>query len=114
MDTYFFQALKWVLEHSTPPVLAAVSITGWLLKRHLERSWTRDLEAERAKMQRDHAALPAEQQRELEAHKVNLIAEAERARAAQDVAESVALRVAAQQVPRLPANRPARMSLLPT
>lgn len=102
--TLVADALQWVFEHPTPPLLAAFAFASWFIKQQLERQWSRDLEATKsqlskdleaakAMMQREHAVLLAQHQRELEAYKVSLIAEAERARATQDVAKALALKV---------------------
>lgn len=99
------QALSWTVDHPTPPVLGIVAVAWWLAQKRIEHRWARDLELTKtnlstaleqakASMQRDHAALVAQHQRELEAYKVSLIAEAERMRATQDVAKALALKVA--------------------
>jgi len=104
MHNYFLQAFEWAIENPTSPVLGVVAVAWWLFQKRFERRWAADLEGvktalqtelERAKaaMQRDHATLLAQHQRELEAYKVSLIAEAERSRATQDIAKAIALKV---------------------
>ncbi|MEP6503265.1 MAG: hypothetical protein ABJD97_08050 [Betaproteobacteria bacterium] len=105
MDSYFVQAFIWILDHPTPPMIGIVALAWWLTQKRVEHRWARnlertktdlstELEQAKASMQRDHAALVAQHQRELESYKVSLIAEAERMRATQDVAKALALKVA--------------------
>ncbi len=76
---------QWVYSilASSAGATALIALAAYLGRTHLSHWLSKDLEAQKAAYQR-----------ELEAYKVSLIAEAERAKASQDVQKAMAIRIA--------------------
>lgn len=83
----------WSVIASSAGTAILLGALGWLCRGQISHWLNKDMEAVKAQHQRDLQREKVEFERQLEAYKVTLIAEAERAKAAQSVRTAGALRM---------------------
>lgn len=95
--SFVVEAVELLAKASSLIILFAGIVSFFLrekIKQMLNRSLTIEIETRRKDLQKELAEQAALYQRELEAYKVTLIAQAEQIKAAQEVKKSLALRIA--------------------
>jgi hypothetical protein len=94
MDGYFWSELVTGLGQLSGFALVVATGIGFYYREKIKQILTLDVERVKAELQAQNGQLLAQQQRELEAYKVGLIAQAEHAKAVQEVRTQVAARLA--------------------